>query len=219
MKVSLTRAGLWAIPVAGVLTLIPWIGIFFVSGGGSSPDQQLARDPTPFAIVGFLYIVGLICLLFGVLTIFSLLSAGPAHTWAAVGMVLGVSVITLLVGIWMILSVVDPVLSDVYRSGHKDGAAEAYDLMSGGHWSGRMTPVFIVGGLGALVASISLGFAIWRSGRFAKWIGPVFGVAFMLSTLSAPLVTLVGAALLIVTGIFMARNEEQQSSPSMAHAH
>lgn len=75
-----------------------------------------------------------------------------------------------------------------------------------------MTPVFIVGGLAALVASISLGYAIWRSGRFAKWIGPAFGVAFMMSALSAPLVTLVGAALLIVTGILIARKVEQQGS-------
>jgi hypothetical protein len=209
MKVSLTRVGLWAIPAAGVLTLVPWIGIFFVGGGGSSSDQQLAQDQTPSAIVGFLYIAGLLCLLFGVISLYSVLSAGPARNWAALGMILGVIVIALLVGLWMILAFVDPVLSDVYRSGHKDGAKEAFDLMSGGHWSGRMTPVFVFGGLSALVASICLGYAIWRSGRFAKWIGPAFGVAFLLSALSAPFVTLVGAALLIVTGIFIARTVEQ----------
>jgi len=192
MKVSLTRAGLWAIPVAGLLTLLPWIGIFLTGGGGSA-DKQLAQDPTRDVIVGFVYIVGLLCLLFGVLTLYSVLAAGPARNWAALGMILGVTVLALLVGLWMILAYVDPVLSDVYRAGHKDGAKEAFNLMSGGHWSGRMTPVLIVGGLAALVASISLGYAIWRSGRFAKWIGPAFGVAFMLSALSAPLVTLVGA--------------------------
>lgn len=212
MKVSLTRFGLWAIPVAGVLTLLPWIAIFLVSGGGNSADQQLAQEPTPEAIVGFVYIVGLLCLLFGVLTLYSVLSAGPAHNWAALGMILGVSVIALLVGLWMILAYVDPVLSDVYRAGHKDGAKEAFNLMSGGHWSGRMTPVFIVGGLAALVAAISLGYAIWRSGRFAKWIGPAFGIGFALSALSAPFVTLAGAALLIVTGILIARKLEQQGS-------
>jgi hypothetical protein len=183
-----------------------------LSGGGGTADKQLAQDPTLEVIVGFVYIVGLLCLLFGVLTLYSLLAAEPARNWAALGMILGVSVIALLVGLWMILAYVDPVLSDVYRSGHKDGAKEAYNLMSGGHWSSRMTPVFIVGGLAALVASISLGYAIWRSGRFAKWIGPAFGVAFMLSALSAPLVTLVGAALLIVTGNVIARSVEQKGS-------
>jgi hypothetical protein len=57
-----------------------------------------------------------------------------------------------------------------------------------------------------------LGVAIWRSGRFAKWIGAAFGVAFMLSALSSPVVTIVGAALLIVTGILMARAVQRTSS-------
>ena len=120
--------------------------------------------------------------------------------------------VALLVRLWMILAIADPVLSDVYRSGHKDGAKDAFNLMSGGRWSGRLAPVFIVGGLAAVVASISLGLAIWRSGRFAKWIGAAFGVAFLLSAMSAPFVTLVGAALLIVTGIVMAREVQQPSS-------
>jgi len=211
MKMSLTRAGLWAIPAAGVLILLPWLAILVGLGAGST-DQQLASDQGPGEILGFLTIVGLLCLLFGVLAIYSVLSAGPARNWAALGMILGVVVVSLLVGVWMILAIVDPILSDVYRSGHKDGAREAFNLMSGGSWSGRMIPVFVVGGLAAVVASISLGVAIWRSGRFAKWIGAAFGVAFMLSALSAPFVTLVGAALLIATGILMARAVQQQSS-------
>lgn len=213
MKMSLTRLGLWAIPAAGVLTLLPWLGMFVgVGPAGNSPDQQLASDPAPSELFGLLYIVGLLCLLFGVLAIYSVVSAGPARNWAALGMILGISVVALLVGLWMILALVDPILSDVYRSGHKDGAREAFNLMSGGSWSGRVTPVFIVGGLAAVVASISLGVAIWRSGRFAKWIGAAFGVAFMLSALSSPVVTIVGAALLIVTGILMARAVQRTSS-------
>ena len=215
MKMSLTRWGLWAVPAAGVLTLLPWLAMLVGVGAGST-DQQLASDQALNEILGLLYVVGLLCLLFGVFAIYSVLSAGPAHNWAALGMILGVIVMALLVGLWMILALVDPILSDVYRSGHKDGAKEAFNLMSGGSWSGRMTPVFIVGGLGAVAASISLGVAIWRSGRFAKWIGPAFGVAFLLSALSSPVVTMVGAALLIVMGILMARGVQQQSSSPRA---
>jgi hypothetical protein len=42
MKMSLTRIGLWAIPSAGVLTLLPWLAMFVVSDSGT--DQQLASD-------------------------------------------------------------------------------------------------------------------------------------------------------------------------------
>jgi hypothetical protein len=209
MNMSLTRLGLWAIAAAGVLTLLPWIAIFVVADRGT--DQQLAADQASNEILGLLYIVGLLCLLFGVLAVYSVVSAGPARSWAALGMILGVTVVALLVGLWMILALVDPILSDVYRSGHKDGAREAFNLMSGGSWSVRMTPVFIAGGLCAIIASISLGVAIWRSGRFAKWIGVAFGVGFILSALSSPIVTLVGAALLIVTGVLMARGGQQRS--------
>src|ERR1700694_1843053 len=170
MNMNLTRLGLFAIPVAGVLTLLSWLALLGGVGSGNS-DQQLAGDQSLNEILGLVYIIGLLCLLFGVLAIYSVLSAEPARNWAVVGMILGVTVVALLVGFWMILALVDPVLSDVYRSGHKDGAKQAFDLLSGGSCSGRMTPIFIVGGLCALVASISLGVALWRSGRFAKWIG------------------------------------------------
>jgi hypothetical protein len=209
MNMNLTRLGLFAIPVAGVLTLLPWLALLVGVGSGNS-DQQLAGDQSLNEILGLVYIIGLLCLLFGLLAIYSVLSAERARNWAVVGMILGVTVVALLVGLWMILALVDPVLSDVYRSGHKDGAKQAFDLLSGGSWSGRMTPIFIVGSLCALVASISLGVALWRSGRFAKWIGAAFGVAFLLSALSSPVVTIVGAALLIVTGIIMARKAQQQ---------
>jgi hypothetical protein len=212
MTTRLTRLGLWTIPIAGVLTLLPWLALLVGVGSGST-DQQLASDQALNEILGLVYIIGLLCLLFGVVAIYSVLSAKPVRNWAALGMILGVTVMALLVGLWMILALVDPVLSDVYRSGHKDGAKQAFDLLSGGSWSGRMRPIFIVGGLCALVASISLGVAIWRSGQFAKWIGAAFGVAFLLSALSSPFVTVVGAALLIVTGILMARGVQQSSIP------
>src|SRR5487761_218092 len=116
MKMSLTRLGLWAIPAAGVLTLVPWLAMFVGVGAGST-DHQLASDQAPDEILGLLYIVGLLCLMFGVLAIDSVLSAETARSWAALGMILGISVIALLVGVQMILAIVDPVLSDVYRSG------------------------------------------------------------------------------------------------------
>jgi hypothetical protein len=199
-----------------LLTLLPWVGLFIAGGGGGDPSSDpagFARSATSpaFTILGDLYIIGLICLIFGVLAIYALLADTPGNTWAALGMVLGVSALALVVGIWTILTYADAVVGDVYLSGHQD-IGETFKSMSGGHWSARFIPFFVVVGLTGLISSISLGVAIWRSGRFAKWVAIVFGVAFLLSVVSAPW-TLIGAILLIITGIMIAREE---SRPAVA---
>ncbi len=215
MTRTLSRWGLWALPAAGVLTGVLWLGALFA---GASPDPSsdqagFARFVTSpgWTIIGDVYIIGVLCLLFGVVALYAVLAESPARQWAAVGMILGVISMALLVGVWMILAFADPILGDLYQSGQQ-GAGEAFKVMSGGHWSGRMVPVFIVGGLAGLIAAISLGVAIWRSGRLPKWVGVAFGVAFLLSALSAPFVTLVGALLLVVTGVVIAREMGQLAS-------
>jgi hypothetical protein len=230
---KLTGWGLWAIAAAGVLTLVPWIVIFFVPNPDVNTDQAgFARAVTDalHAIVGYLYIIGLLCLLFGVLAISAWLQdtqvrsdpVTPARaasilrrawnasgsSYAAVGMVFGVVATTLVIGTWTILVVATPTVGDVYLSGHP-GAGEVFKVLSGGHWGARVVPLFIVTGLADLAAAYSLGDAIRRSGRVPKWAGPVFGVGFALTIVSAPLVSLIGAVLLIVAGIMMARGATQ----------
>ena len=186
--------------------LLPWLLIFCqVALAVIALTSSLPNDPGPVTIVASLYILGLLCLLFGVLAIYSILAAGRARGWAALGMILG----------GQRSGAVGRHLDDLgdcrlrpqrrLQIRAHGRTKEAYNLMSGGSWSARVIPIFVVGGVAGVVASISLGVALWRSGQFAKWIGPVFGVAFLLSVVSAPIVTLVGAILLIVTGIMIAR--------------
>jgi hypothetical protein len=207
MTRKLTGWGLWAIAAAGVLTLVEWVAAFFSPDPNVNTDQAgYARAATEvaYSVAGYLYIIGLLALLFGVLAIYASLARSPVGTYAVVGMLLGVTATTLLIGVWTILVFATPIVGDVYLSGHP-GAGEVFKVLSGAHWSGRMLPLFIVIGLCTVIAAFSLGDAIRRSRRFPRWVGLTFGLAFGLSIASQPLVSLAGALLLIVAGIALAR--------------
>ena len=62
------------------------------------------------------------------------------------------------------------------------------------------------GGLPGLVAAVALGTGLWRSGSFGKGMAIAFGLAFALSIVSAPIFSIVGALMLIVVGIVIARS-------------
>ena len=158
--------------IAGVLTLVPWIGLFFAGAPHLNPATnpggvaRLVTGPTHY-IVGNIYIIGLLFLLFGVLAI----NARVASTKAG-----------------------------------NHGAGELFTSMSGGRWSLWFVPLFVVGGLSGLVAAVALGTGLWRSGSFGKGMAIAFGLAFALSIVSAPIFSIVGALMLIVVGIVIARS-------------
>src|ERR1700682_4304059 len=142
MAAKLTGWGLWAIAAAGVLTLVPWVVIFFV------PNPDVNTDPAGVAravtdalhtTVGYVYLIGLLCLLFGVLAVSAWLqdsrvgrdavslapTAGivrrawnaPVSSYAAVGMVFGTIATTIAIGTWTMLVIATPAVGDVYLSG------------------------------------------------------------------------------------------------------
>jgi hypothetical protein len=240
MAAKLTGWGLWAIAAAGVLTLVPWIVTFFVPNPDVNTDPAgVARAVTdaPHTIVGYLYLIGLLCLLFGLLAVSAWLqdtqvgqdAVSPARTagivrrawnasgstYAMVGMVFGTIATTIVIGTWTMLVIATPTVGDVYLSGHP-GAGEVFKFLSGGHWGPRVAPIFIVAGVSALVAAFTLGDAIRRSGRVPRWVGPAFGFGFALSMVSAPVVSLVGAVLLILAGVMIARGAAQPETRAAA---
>jgi hypothetical protein len=240
MAAKLTGWGLWAIAAAGFLTLVPWVVTFFV------PNPDVNNDPAGVAravtdalhtTVGYLYIIGLLCLLVGVLAVSAWLQDtqvrsdpvspsraggivwrawnGSVSSYATVGMVFGIVATALAIGLWTIVVFATPTVGDVYLSGHP-GAGEVFKVLSGGHWSARMVPLFIVGALATLVAAFTLGDAIRRSGRVPRWVAPAFGFGFGLTMVSAPVVSLVGAVLLILAGVMIARGAAQPETRAPA---
>ena len=196
--------------IAGVLTLVPWIGLFVTGAPQLNPATnpggvaRLVTGPTHF-IVGNIYIIGLLFLLFGVLAINARVASTSGGTWVGVGLVLAIVAITLVIGVWIVLTYVDAVIGDAYQGGNH-GVGPLFSSMSGGRWSLWFVPLFVVGGLSGLVAAVALGTGLWRSGSFGKGMAIAFGLAFALSIVSAPIFSIVGALMLIVVGIVIARS-------------
>src|ERR1700680_3024367 len=109
---DIVRRGIYALPAAGVLTAIPW---FFILGPSAKTDPQgYARSVTSTgdAVGGYLYMAGLVCLLFGVLALYRYLAGTPAHNWAAAGMIASVVAIVLVLPIFGIFALANKVLAD-----------------------------------------------------------------------------------------------------------
>ena len=207
MITNLIRRGLYALPLSGVLTALPWLFIM-------ARSTDLKRDPEAYArglisashvLGGYLYLAGLISLLFGVLALYGVLAGSRRGGLAAVGMIFSVVAVAMLLSVVGILLLAQAVLADVYLAGNKD-VAEALRQLSGGTLSNRITTYIGVLLAVALVGAIANGFAVWQSGRLPKWAGVVTAVGFVLSVTLTPGVAWLGALGLIVGGLGLARD-------------
>jgi hypothetical protein len=209
---DLVRRGIYTLPAAGVLTLVPWIFIF---GGPSikTDPEGFAQSATSTgsAVGGYIYLAGLICLLFGLLALYGHLARTRAASWAAGGMIVSVVGIALALPVFGVLGLARPVLGDVYLAGHKDVTA-AMVLLSGGTFSNRINSYFGVFVLVSLIGAIAYGVAVWRSGSLPKWAGVIVAAGFVLSMTLSPFVAWAGALCLVIGGIWLARSVSRAPS-------
>jgi len=205
---DLARRGIYALPVAGVLTAVPWI--FLLGHPSPKNPEGYARSVTTTvnAVGGYLYLAGLICLLFGLLSLYGYLARTRASSWAAAGMIVSVVGIALALPVFGILGLADAVLADVYLAGHKDVSA-AMLLLSGGSFSNRINSYFGVFVFVCLVGAIAYAVAVWKSGSLPKWAGVLVAAGFVLSMTLSPFVAWVGAACLVIGGAWLARRVSQ----------
>ncbi|MDP9264734.1 MAG: hypothetical protein M3O91_01255 [Chloroflexota bacterium] len=159
---------------------------------------------------GYVYLAGLLFLIFGLLAVYASLPP-TASSWPTIGTVLTVAATALVLPVFGIIVIAGPVLGDVYLAGHKDVSA-AMLLLSGGNFSSRVITYFVVLMLVSLVGAIATAFAIWSSGLLPKWSGVLFALAFVLTIASTPIVTHVGALLLVAAGVWMARGLARATS-------
>ncbi len=206
---DLIRRGIYALPAAGVLTLVPWVFIF----GGTS----IKTDPEGFAnsatstgsaVGGYIYLAGLICLLFGLLALYGHLARTRAASWAAGGMIVSVVGIAVALPVFGVLGLARPVVADVYLAGHKD-VTTAMELLSGGSFSSRINSYFAVFVVVCLIGAIAYAVAVWKSGSLPKWAGVIAAAGFVLTMTLSPFVAWVGALGLVVGGIWLARSVSQ----------
>jgi hypothetical protein len=200
---DLVRRGIYALPAAGVLTAVPW---FFILGPNVKTDPEgYARSVTSTgqAVGGYVYLAGLICLLFGLFALYGYLARTRASSWAAVGMIVSVVAIALALMVFGVFALADKVLADVYLAGHKDVSA-AMVLLAGGTFSNRINNVFGIFVLMSLIGAIAYAVAVWKSGSLPKWAGILVAAGFVLSMTIQPYVAWVGALCLVIGGVWLA---------------
>jgi hypothetical protein len=210
--IDLVRRGTYALPVAGILTAVPWVYLY------GQPDVK--TDPAGYArsvistenaVFGYMYLAGLICLLFGLLALYGYLARTRASSWAAAGMIVSVVGIALALPIFGILGLANSVLGDVYLAGHKDVSA-AMLLLSGGTFSGRINAYLGVFIIVSLIGAIGYAVAVWKSGSLPKLAGVLVAAGFVLSMTLTPYVAWAGALCLVVGGVWLARRVSRTPS-------
>jgi hypothetical protein len=209
---DLVRRGIYALPGAGVLTLVPWVFIFGGPSIKTDPEGfAQAATSTGSAVGGYIYLAGLICLLFGLLALYGHLARTRVASWAAGGMIISVVGIALALPVFGVLGLARPVLGDVYLAGHKDVTA-AMVLLSGGTFSNRINSYFGVFVVVSLIGAIAYAVAVWKSGSLPKWAGVIVAAGFVLSMTLSPFVAWAGALCLVIGGIWLARSVSQAPS-------
>jgi hypothetical protein len=209
------RRGIYLLPAAGILTLVPWL---FILGPAVKTDPQAyARSVTSTGhmVAGYVYIAGFICLLIGLFALYGYLVRSRASTWAAAGMIVSVVAITLALPIFGVVGLANQVLADVYLGGQKD-VSSAMVLMAGGTFSDRINNYFGVIVLVSLIGAIANAVAIWRSGTLPKVAGIFLPAGFVLSMTISPGIAWAGALLLVVGGAWLAISISQaQTAPGV----
>jgi hypothetical protein len=208
---GLTRRGLYALPLAGLVTVLPWLLML-------SHRSNITRDPDAYArgltsaaypIAGYVYLAGFILLLFGLIALCSTLVSSRADLTAVAGLVVSVVAVALLLPVFGILFLADSVLADVYLAGHKD-VVVAMTQLSGGTFSNRINRYFLVFVVIALIGGVINAVAIWRSGRLPRWAGVLFAAGFVLSVTITPVIAWVGSLCLMAAGLWLARSAARE---------
>src|ERR1700687_777465 len=214
------RRGAWTLPAAGLLLGAPWIKPYFAGSvgllgmAGPPADSNMvcnrtwARSATggghgPFSATQGL---GLLCLLFGMFVLYGYLAGGHSPRSALQALVLGVAGIVPALMMLGVLAFAEPVLASLYQKGVDVCSTAAFpDLLPTAlcrWWWGPLPSIVLALALYLLVFLIivTLGDAIWRSGRVPRWVALAFPFAYFGCIAITPVLTLIGGFLMVVAG-------------------
>jgi hypothetical protein len=201
------RAGLFALPVYGLLTAYATL----------EPQPDQASDPDGWArfvsstsyLAGHVIgnVLGTTLAIFGTFALGAFLATSRAPRLALSGMVLAVAGHILFTVPGAISTFATPAIGTAYLAGNRDVMALEFPPV--------MTAILALGLLLAVVGNTILGVAIWRSGTLPRWAGVIWivgtlvfyvlGAALGMATTGASLPTQpVGAALLAISGAWIA---------------
>jgi hypothetical protein len=215
---GLIRVGIFALPLAGLLSLI-------VALGENGPDPDVdprgaaqAASTTGYFLIQFVgNILGVTLAIFGVIALFAYLAntrVGRLASWAMILCVLGFGLLLSFLGI---VTYAIPAISQAYLNGQQDAIQ-----ISNALFSGPTTVVIFLASFLYFVGFLLFSFAIWRSEALPKWAGVILAVAGLLLALPFPLAaaSALGSVLMIIAGGWIALSVLRQPSAQVeAEAH
>jgi len=161
-----------------VLTAVPWVLFIGIPSAKDDPEGYARSVASAVhAVGGYLYLLGLISLLFGLLALYAYLSRTHTSSWAGAAMIASVVGIALALPAFGIRRMGDAVLADVYLGGQRDLSA-AMGLLPDPALAYRTTANFGVLVIASLIGAIAYAVAAWRSGSVPRWAGVLVGAGF-----------------------------------------
>ena len=181
-KPKLARARLGALALglsALLLTAFPLVRPFFPLDP-RSPDETLAvASPlitsVPWVVAHLLAMLAFVLLLFGVLTLYAHLRAGPVEPRALRALAWSLAGIALIMPMLGFETHVLPILGRLYLAG-TTGIAPVVALI----YFGPAIVVFLLGLLFLAIGAVYLAVAIWQDGRLPRWAGVLFAIGLAL---------------------------------------
>lgn len=213
---GLVRLGILALPIAGLLALVSHI--FSVNVPDTSVDPggaAQAVSATSYFVVQFFGAIGALTLLiFGSVALFACLVRTREGRLAPLAMVSSVLGSALLLTAFGVITYALPAVGKAYLAGQ-------HDVLTVGDafFSGPLGVVFVLISLLYSAAAILFGIAIWRSGTLPKWAGVLYAIHGPLIAGPLPtIVALIGSAVLLLSGLWIASSVLRQPSTRMEEA-
>ena len=202
---TLTRLGILALPVSGLLTLVGLLGRRDMPNPRLAPKQaaEAASSGVYFVSQFVGNVLGLTLLIFGVLALTVYLTGTRGKNVALAAMILSVAGIAPIMSATGVTTYVLPVLGRAYLNGQED-ALQVVDVLFGR----PLTTIFFVAFLLYAAGFILFGVGIWRSGVLPKGASISVGIHAPLfsSFIQSPpgILTIVGSILFIFGGTLIA---------------
>jgi hypothetical protein len=203
--------GLLGLPLYGVLT--------FFSSLDPQPDPNTDYEAwayyvsTTYYVLKHLFasILGIVFALFGTIALGAYLSRSRAGGLGLVAMVITVFGYALFLTVMGVATFAAPGEGQAYVAGDYEFA----EIAASGFAVTAQTLTILLFTVLLLVGNGLLGVAIWRSGTLPRWAGPLWAAGAVLMLLlgqlvalfftgSTPVTVLVGALLLVISGVWMA---------------
>ena len=206
------------VPVGALLIVLHWLmGLQWIFSDGARTADGIANhftSPLTVLVQEFLLLEGgFIVLLFGVIALGDHLIASGGGRWARAARILSVTGIAMFLPAVALPIQVFPGLADLYASGHPEVGVAIVAFAPGGRGFGPYFSVVLVVWLAVAIAgAVAVGVAGWRSRAIPRWCCLAYPVGFVLNITDTPVIAWVGLALLLLTGIVMARST--RASPS-----